>query len=121
MPNWEPAQEVCNSGINNRMGHKLTFQKCSNWLGNDVNDCYNHKPEGTVGWQSCGIGSSPRSGICSPATDAFSCAWGQDCYAMTKKEFSFECFARELSSSVSSIFCCILIIVLMSIRRKRRF
>ncbi len=81
-PNWEKG-EGKDAG-----GRLWKWEKCVNWPGNDINKCNEFKPEGTVGWMKCGIGSNPSAGLCSPYSDGvdkFDCAWGQDCYAIMEK------------------------------------
>lgn len=126
MPKWGVPRETCNTGFNSRFGQRMEFQMCTDWAGGDVKDCLNNKPEGTIGWQACGIGSSPTGEpghsavICSQPTESFSCKWGQNCFAMTKKEWNFDCILTNLGTIGSSILCCILIVFLIRMIKGRR-
>jgi hypothetical protein len=91
-PNWEDGQ-----------GGEWKWKKCVNWPNNDVNKCdvydFEQKKikdgienlklgqdEKILGFMKCGLGSNPSAGLCSPySKDKFDCAWGQECYAITKE------------------------------------
>lgn len=83
-PNWEDG-----SG-SDAGGRFWVWKKCKDWPNADVNTC-NSRTD-AVGWMKCGIGSNPSAGLCSPFSDSFNCAWGQDCYAIIEKpeEVSWE-------------------------------
>ena len=92
MPDWLEEREYC-EGLEN-----IKYKKCDNWAFGNVNDCKDNAPAGTVGWQACGIGSSPggkepghTAAACSERTDDFKCAWGQNCFAITGKSKDTKC------------------------------
>ncbi len=88
---WDTPVTGCDGA-----GSKLTIQKCNDWLDNDVNSCNTSpiKPK-VVKWINCAIGSSPGgiapgdgATVCSPLSkgpDDFTCALGQNCFAVTEQ------------------------------------
>lgn len=67
--NWDSPVSGCDGA-----GHRLTIQKCNNWVNNDPGSCRDavNKPNGIVKWINCGIGSSPN-GI-APGDKAAGCS-----------------------------------------------
>ena len=127
MPTWRNEKEACSSGLHKRYGKKLTYQMCENWAGNDPNDCKNNAPTGTVGWQKCALGSSPKGieydaslMLCSDPVDNFDCEWGQNCFAITKEEMSWECVINEILSISACCCCCIILIFILSLLGKSK-
>src|SRR5215210_1439843 len=61
--------------------NQIQYKMCTNWNNNDPNNCNTVKPPGVVGWQTCGIGSSPGgkeggaqgANICSAISNNFNC------------------------------------------------
>ncbi len=77
-------------------GNSIKVRVCDEWGGQSPQPCFDNKPAGTIKWLNCGIGSSPGgkapgrganvcSGFSSSPTD-FTCAWGQECYAVTAQK-----------------------------------
>jgi hypothetical protein len=100
-PKFEDKKQVCHT---NNM--KMEFQKCIDWGGNNPRVCLDspNKPKDIVGWIPCAIGSDPSTTSCSPMSknvNDFNCVWGQDCFAVTKYEESFECDKERFEDAVN--------------------
>lgn len=97
-PNFAGEESTCQDN------NKIAFRQCNNWLNNDPNSCKAGMPDNVVGWQACGIGSTPKSGTCSYRTldkNDIRCALGQSCFAITKNEPNFDCDTERLDTSVN--------------------
>lgn len=79
-PKWVDKVE----NIKDTKGSIVSYEKCTEWVDDDVNSCKKNEPKDTKGWIKCATGSNPQTGGCSPYTEDFSCVWGQDCFAVTK-------------------------------------
>lgn len=74
---------------------EISYKKCLDWANNDPQECLRKAQRDglqTQGWIKCGVGSSPDgkepgdgAKTCSPMTSDFDCAWGQSCFAVTRK------------------------------------
>jgi hypothetical protein len=95
-PTWSSATKKCDTEHS-----QLTLQKCSNWIKDDPNSCFNssNKPATTKGWISC----NSAIGICTPYSTIFNCKTGQDCYAVTDQaKLSSSCISTTTPAATTT-------------------